>query len=282
MKISKLIYMVILIISILLIISGCNTAPESSDSIANDNIQENKNKDESSMLKVAVFDFPPYMFISDDSITGPSIDVLKEAMMRVGYVENEDYQIVVYPWVRTLEMARSGDIDIIGQILRSEERFEYLDYSNEHHAVEQMVFITQKDSDITYDGNLSKMSHLTFGTILGFKYGEEFDKAISDGIVKVDPSNSPQDNIEKLILGRVDIVLEVKLVALSILKEKEAQDQIKILNPPHLDNYSYFGFSKVKNHKDLRDQIDQALLELRKDGTEAEIYSRYFDAVTFE
>lgn len=271
----KLIITIITIVAICLItLVGCSDTVENID-MPGDQPEEDS-EDENVIITVAIFDFPPYMNVDGDEYTGPAIDVLREVFYRIGYIENEDYKIVVYPWVRTLDMLRTGDLDMAADILDTPERREYLDYSNEYHTIEQMVFITPKDSDIDYDGNLDSISYLTFGTLRGFRYSPEFNQAVSDGLIKVDESENPHANIEKMLVGRIEIIIEVKAVAQAVLIELDAVDEVKILDPPLQENYSYFGFSKASKLKDLRDLFDEKLRELREDGTEEEIYAKYF------
>ena len=163
MRVQKGIYSLI-IITILVLTMSC--VPNEINSGYDHTEFINEPLEENNMLLVAVFDFPPYMNVSEEEISGPSIDILHEVFSRLDYEENVDYRLVVYPWIRTLELAKVGEIDIVAQILKRPERMEYLDYTNEYHADEQLVFITLKDRDINFDGTLETLKPYTIGTMI--------------------------------------------------------------------------------------------------------------------
>jgi len=245
--------------------------------IIDPDINTSESHENDSVLSVAIFNFPPYINVLEEEINGPSISILHEIFNRLGYVEHIDYELVEYPFPRILELLKTGEIDIVTQIMKTPERLDYLDYTNEYHAQEQLVFITFKDKNIDFDGNLNNLHNLVIGSVRGASNGPVIDQAVSDGILSIDTSKDSTANVTKLLAGRVDIIIDIKAVAEANLVNMDQLSEVRFVDPPIINNYSYIAFSKTNNLTDLRDQFDETLKDIHEDGTEKQIYFDYYE-----
>ena len=90
-------------------------------------------------------------------------------------------------------------------------------------------------------------------------------------------------NIHKVVGGRFDMFVGVKLTIQFLAKKMGFGDEIEIIKMTGTDDYyllsaskTYLAFSK-KIHKQLiADEFSKTLAEMKKDGTFRKIESKYF------
>ena len=85
-----------------------------------------------------------------------------------------------------------------------------------------------------------------------------------------------QLNFKKFFKKRFDILVDNKFVVLDYLKKQNSLDKVVQLKPLLIDNKSYLGFSKKRNHKKIIEKFNQTLKEIKNDGTYDKIIHSYF------
>ena len=68
----------------------------------------------------------------------------------------------------------------------------------------QSLFVL-KETEIDYNGNFTSIGDRAVGVISNYSYGKSFDDAVIQGIVKIEESGSIEQNVGKLLNGRVRI-----------------------------------------------------------------------------
>jgi polar amino acid transport system substrate-binding protein len=86
-----------------------------------------------------------------------------------------------------------------------------------------------------------------------------------------------EENIEKLLNGRIDILLDNEYAVLSYLSSKNMESEVVALEPALDETVTYLGFSKKASLIDLREKYDVVISEMRADGTIDAILARYFE-----
>ena len=148
-----------------------------------------------------------------------------------------------------------------------------------------MSLFVREDSNIIFDGDLSKLNKYKFGVVRAFSYGKVFDTAVKDGVLtKIEKVNSVKQNIKKLLAGRFDILVSNKYGALDVLQQinKEAKKSGKRYRlkelATNLQNVpSYILFSKKNKLSAIRDKFDVILTQMKKDGSYDKIINSYFE-----
>lgn len=260
-------------------LAACNVE----DSILNANNKDNQPIDKnqnsstdgsshnSNTIHLVTLQYPPYEYEKDGEIKGIAVDIVKEIFDRMGY----ETKIELLPWARALEMIKNGEADGIFTAYKTPERETFADYSNEILIPQTISLFVLNDSEITFDGDLSKLSNYTFGVVNGVSYGEKFDSLIKENILSTETTSTGEKNIEKLLNKRFDILISNKYGALSILNQKNLSDKIKELTP-HVEIVpSYIAFSKSRNLTQLRDEFDKILAKMIEDGTVDEHIEKY-------
>jgi len=219
-------------------------------------------------LNLAILDLPPYEYRENGKIDGVTVRVVREIFNKM----NQPIKIKLLPWSRALFYLKKGKIDGLFEILKCPEREKYTDYSRVVLMPETASLFVREDSNIKFDGDLSKLKKYRFGVRKDFSYGEKFDNISKKTILtNVDPLKL----MTGLIHGRMDILIGDKHVIPYLYnKEKstfKSSMKIKRLSPDVQDNPSYMAFSKKRNLKKTRDLFDKTLKKMKKNGSYAKI-----------
>ena len=161
-------------------------------------------------LRVGWDDWPPYFTYKDGNFHGLEHELLQSTAKAAGC--SIDLQQV--PWVRALEMLKSGTLDLLYGAGYSTERAAFAKYSIPYRD-EQFVLVTKGMADrrnssiflkrwIEVDNG--KNSHHALGVFRGNVYGEKIDPILKRNIknvVLVDVNDNDQ-MVNMLRAGRLD------------------------------------------------------------------------------
>ncbi|BBE30798.1 hypothetical protein OSSY52_09390 [Tepiditoga spiralis] len=218
----------------------------------------------------AAIDWPPF--------TGPTLDnygfhseISIAAMKKMGY----EVKIEFVPWQRALNMVRSGKYDGLFTIYYSDERAQYYAFTDVV-STSNLVFFKKKGKDIPNNyKTFEDLKKYTFGVVRGYKNTDEFDKA--DYLMKENANNS-EENLKKLIFGRIDILVDSKETILDLLNKKyqDFVGTLDIINPPLQTFNVYNAFSKaIPDYKKLVEDFNKGLQMIKKDGTYDKILKKH-------
>lgn len=224
-------------------------------------------------IHLVTLQYPPYEYADGDEIDGIAVRIVEEAFSRMEY----DIRIELLPWARALSMVKSGEADGVFTAYKTPAREAFADYSAEVLLPQIVALFVRHDADIDYTGNLRDLSDYTFGTVTQVSYGPQFDSLVEEGILRVDTVDTGEDNIEKLLSGRVDIIASNRLGALHILQQRGDLELVRELSPALQSIPSYLAFSKANDLTDVRDDFDRVLREMRRDGTIQEIIDGFIE-----
>ena len=223
-------------------------------------------------LVLAAADSIPTAYVDNGKQSGILVDVINEVFHRAGY----SVEIAIMPWARCLAEVKAGKIDGIFSVYRTRERQEFLTYADEVLITQVQAFFIRKDSTISFDGDLGKLSDLRIGIINETSYGPRLDAALRKGVFKnVDAADSASSNIKKLLYGRVDIIPSYRHVVLDSARTLGVVGSIKELSPAIEAVPSYLALSNKRDYGRVIEAFNQALRSMKKDGTYDAIFDRY-------
>lgn len=220
---------------------------------------------------IAAADWEPYEFQENGQVKGIGVDIVTEAFNRMGYKVIKKF----LPFSRAVEMLRNGEIDVITDVKKTEERQKFGIFPKESIITAYTSLFVKSDSEIKFDGNILALKPYKIGIIRDYTYGAEFDKAVEDKILKVEVVDDKKQNMNKILDNRIDIYIENKLVEEVALKATNNENKIQELKPELNKTELYAYFSKKKNPGQMIDEFDKKLAEIKKDGTFEKIYSSY-------
>ncbi|MFV1871815.1 MAG: substrate-binding periplasmic protein [Oleiphilus sp.] len=196
--------------------------------------------------------------------------------------EAEEIQIeyTITPWARSLILCEEGkinavvgaaDVDVPGFVLPEEA----LDFTYE-------AFFKHKDNPWFYDGDINSLESEKLGYVIDYATRDDllayFDKHQKSDKVQLIGGNTPlQQNITKLIHGRISVLLENSNVVRYQLKKMNVSQDIVFAGNLYEDAFKmYIAFSpKHPRSKAYADIFDKGFRRLKASGRVNEIRQKY-------
>lgn len=148
-------------------------------------------------------------------------------IVRAAFAESGiNVNYVFYPWKRSYELARAGQLaGSVGWSPTSERERDFLFSAPIVEA--RNVFFIQKGSNFDWQ-QLSQLRALHIGVTRDYNYGPEFSRLQAEGILRPDIADNDETNFRKLSIGRIDAFPLDQEVGLHML------NQLSIINvEPH-------------------------------------------------
>lgn len=117
-------------------------------------------------------------------------------------LEDIEVEYGFYPWKRAMDLAKTADWDGSSVWLWTEERSRDFLYSDPI-IDSQEVFFHLRGANFDWEG-YSDLARYEIGVTLGYSYGEEFDRQVKEGRVRVQKVATDELNFNKLLMGRID------------------------------------------------------------------------------
>ncbi|EPE61135.1 L-cystine-binding protein tcyA [Exiguobacterium sp. S17] len=205
--------------------------------------------------------YPPFTYKDKGEITGYDIDVLNEAAERAGYtVEYEpmDFKGLV----PALDAER---IDMIAnQMSITPEREEKYAFSDPYAVSGAQVIVASDNEDIQQIEDVD-------GKVVGSTQGSVYAQLAEEAGAEVKYYKGANQVLQDLQVGRLDAALNDRLFILTEL-EKTGYD-VKAVGD--VFNKSEAGYM-TRQGSDMPDKLNEALAEMKEDGTMAKIGEKYF------
>lgn len=214
----------------------------------------------SEKIVAAADPYPPYIDPGNPK-QGISMQIVRAALASQGY----EVEIRFVPWARALDGVKNGEYDILPNAWWTQERATFLLYS-EPYMKNEIKFIKRKGSPFEYQG-LASLTGKTVGIVRGYGYGDEFLNATN--------FNKPEvaevlQNINKLVLGRIDLTLEDEIVARALIASR-APNLLKQIEFTHnaLSTRQLYVTSGLKNprRKAIIAAFNKGLAIIKANGT---------------
>ncbi|MFZ6642988.1 substrate-binding periplasmic protein [Undibacterium sp. TC4M20W] len=138
----------------------------------------------------------------------------------------------------------------------------------------------RNDSNINFDGELSRLAPYRFGAVRGISYGSRFDEFINSGVLNLELASDQTSAIRMALAQRFDILISNHAGAIHEMKKMGLLNDFKVLYPVVQEQETFFGFAKKAHLEPLRDELDQVLKQLKQNGYYDLTYKKYRDVVT--
>ena len=208
--------------------------------------------------------FPP-MGLRDDSgqLVGFDIDLAQAVCDKLGYkmeVKNLGFDALI-------PALKSGQIDLIAAGMdATDERKKQIDFTDVYYQGGYTIVVPTGNTDITgYDSIAGK----TVGAQVGSK-AADYAREHGANVKEFDTNTQGWMELEA---GTCDAVSIDKAVAQYYLQQG-GKDKLKIVGEPITSRGVAMGISKDK--PELSKQVNEALKEIKADGTYAKIYKKWF------
>jgi polar amino acid transport system substrate-binding protein len=186
-----------------------------------------------------------------------------------------DYRTM--PWERAVKSVREGEFDcVVGAYPEDAPDFIYPKAS---WGLDEAAFYVKKNEAWRYTG-LESLSTIKLGLVGGYAYDEAFDNYIKENnkgnyqFIKGD--NALENNIKKILAGRLTATVESPLVMLAKLKEMGHQGEIVEAGKLGEPSDMYIACSPAKkSSKALINLVDEGTSQLRQSGELQKILDKY-------
>ena len=168
--------------------------------------------------------YPPYLYHKDNQQTGLYLEIVELTLKAI----NQPFKLETLPFKRAMNKTKAGKGIMIG-VLKNHERTKKLDFSDYFYLSRVSVFLNKLNG--TMLTSIAELDGLTISTLLGWSYGESFDKARKekrftcfDGKIET--------NFKLLARNRVDAVIHTELSSLYIIDRLGLTDKITLGSLP--------------------------------------------------
>lgn len=207
--------------------------------------------------------FPPFEFTEDGKDVGFDIDLLQAISDKIGYkmeIKNLGFDALI-------PALKSGQIDIIAAGMdATEERRKQVDFTDVYFDGGYTLVVRKDNTDITgYDSLPGKTVGAQVGARAAY-YAREHGATVKE-------FDTNSQGWMELEAGTCDAVSIDSAVAMYYLRQGGDQS-LKLVDDLIRDRHVAMAISKDK--PELRDKINNALRELKADGTYASLYKKWF------
>jgi polar amino acid transport system substrate-binding protein len=145
------------------------------------------------------------------------------------------------------------------------ERERVVDFTDPHYEAQQALLVTE-DSDIASVADLD-------GVIVGAQDGTTGEQYANDETGASEVRGFPQgpDAITALVTGQVDATIIDQPVAADAVEKQGG-----LVIAEEIQTNELYGFPVAPDNDGLREAVNEALAQLKEDGTVDELYEKYF------
>ncbi|WP_420337817.1 substrate-binding periplasmic protein [Roseibium sp.] len=214
------------------------------------------------MIASAHPNYPPYHWQDGERIVGASVDLNTLVFSELGV---EFVPVFAGPWKRVLKSAENGTLDFVMSLKQTEERDAYLTFTKYPAFPNPFTAFTLKDAgvDVRHWGDLSP---LRGSKNAGDRYGQPLDDYV-EKILKLPDNDAFEDNVNRLLMGRLDYILQGRYVGQAQFGVIGSSEPIVPLSNNLIEAYVHSGFVMSSPCAEHFDYVNARYLELIGDGT---------------
>lgn len=208
---------------------------------------------------VAINDTPPWKMLVNGNPEGIDIAITDKLVSRLGM----EPVYVTMPFKRCLRSLKVGKADLMGFLAYKKERTLFLKYLHPPYQGDVKIFYVRKGEAARLT-SYEDLHHLKVGLMRGHKHFDPFDNDTE--IVKEEVDNQ-QSNYEKLILGRIDAVIENDTQGPYKTFQFGVSDKVEIA--PYtvpLGKNGFFALSRQSSHMKRLAEFETVLKQMVESG----------------
>lgn len=232
-------------------------------------------------LHVGIVFRPVFQYeVSEKVYSGLDVELGTAIAEKAGY----ELELHMYPWSRIMLLLESGKIDLTFSASPLEARKEFAWFTEEYLRHGHNKFYVLKENQAQYQrvSNLRALKdrEILIGVQRGFQYSNDYSKLVKTQwfAERIQNYNNSKPKIEALIKGRVDAFIGSEYGTANLLNEMNVSDLVTsvfYLEPNDLDVRTHMMFSKLTVSKEVVDEFDVAMRQLRKSGDLQRIKQKY-------
>ena len=230
-----------------------------SDSSKSDSAKSDKKE---KLVMATNAEFPPFEYYDGDEVVGIDAEFAAAIADKLGM----DLKIEDMAFDSIIPAVQSGKADIgAAGMTVTEDRATQVDFSDSYYTGVQVIIVSADNSDITKPEDLE-------GKKIGVQLGTTGDLYSSDdyGDENVERYNKGVEAVQALQQGKIDAVIIDNQPAKTFVEENEG---LKILETSYVEED--YALAIKKGNDDLVKKVNDAIKELKEDGTFDKIVAKY-------
>lgn len=205
--------------------------------------------------------YPPLHWYDGQKLQGASIEIARRVL--------EDLKIpyeirYVGPFPRVILMAQRGDVDMVVTLKQTPEREQFLLFPKTP-AFSNPVAVFASRKHVFKFRSRSDLIGLQGGITSGNVFGNGLDEYLREHLT-FEEANSPENNFDKLGLGRIDYFITGFYAGMAYLLKRGEEDKFVALTPYAAETQNFIALTRNGNCADKLDQIEERLAALKKSG----------------
>ncbi len=211
------------------------------------------------------FNSEPYAFVKDHTLKG---GIIKDIMDEVGVKLNIKIKYLKIPRKRVSNYLLSGKIHV--RLISNPKWFsnhEQFHWSTALFKENDKIVINTKDANTIK--NINDLQEKRLGTILGYRY-----QIFKNHNIIRDDAKKLKSNFIRLERGRIDALIDSDILINYYINKNKKQKQFTLLKENASSHSIHAMYSKKYLPISFK-KIDEAFIELKKDGTIQKILDKY-------
>ncbi|WP_148252927.1 transporter substrate-binding domain-containing protein [Aidingimonas lacisalsi] len=214
--------------------------------------------------------YEPYQYKeADGTIQGFEVELVNAACERMA----RECEWVEQSWDGIIPGLQARKYDMIASAMNiTDERSQHVLFSDPYYQVPS-VWVGKQGADIDLEGELSERA-------IGVQQGTIQDEYVTQFYPEADLRRygSTADVVNDMHAGRLDLVFTAfPLAQENFLSEDEFERQGELVTGPESIYGPGIGAAFRKRDDDLVEEFNEAMTELKEDGTFDSLYDSYFD-----
>jgi len=209
------------------------------------------------MVKVTA---PPSIWAQQkgDKLTGPIVDTVTQIFKEM----NVRVETKIITWARAIDQMRTGDIDIMLVIFRTDQRAQFMDFTIPYARIPNCVFVPKGKSFLF--NKINDLTGLKGGMMRGDRISDDFERFESNlNMIKLPHYDQA---IKMLVNHRLDYVVASKFGFLIRAKYLGLKQEIESLPNPISYDDIHIAFSKKSGAQKYFLMVNEKLKQLKSDG----------------
>ncbi|AMV72602.1 hypothetical protein JCM30471_11210 [Desulfuromonas carbonis] len=220
-------------------------------------------------LRIFTEAYPPLSFAADGQVTGLATEVVRELLRRTATTA----EIRLVPWREGYRLVREEPDTALFSTAMTPERKEQFQWVGPIGILETNLYAPRGSEIEILTLEAAKGAH-RIATVAGY-YSEQLLKQA--GFANLESCDSEKEALEKLLAGKVQLVVGNN-TALPAVLEKIGANPGDVKSVFNLStDLTYLAFSRATPEQQVK-RWQQALDEMKRDGTFGKIYARWLPA----
>lgn len=229
----------------------------------------NSNEQENNVLHVgATGQSYPFAYKENGKLTGFDVDVMTAVAKKLDM--KLDWKLLEFSGL--MGELQTGKLDTISnQVAVTDERKQTYNFTKPYAYAGTQIVVKKDNNDIK---SVADLKGKTVAAVLGSNHAKNLESKDSDHKINIKTYETQEGTLKDVAYGRVDAYVNSRSVLIAQIKKTGLP--LKLAGDPIVYEQVAFPFPKDDSHDKLRKKVDQALDELRKDGTLKKLSEKYF------